>query len=1143
MPSSKLYPSDKDVSGAPYYDDYDSTKEYVKILALPGRVEQAREFSQIQEIVRDHLGRLGDTIHGNGKIISGCVLTVKDKKATLSAGRIYLDGLVRYTRPCELTIAGVGAEIIAAKVETSLITEHDDSSLRDPAQNYVNYGQPGAHRIKQSVVFSVETSASTSEGTTPIYALNNGEIVKSESSSDSNSLLYETLARRTYDENGSYKVDGLELRDRYESNATDQILISVTQGKAYVNGYEVTKPASTTVPIKFSKATRSVLNEPKIYSTGNKIYNLNNSPAKELKSVLAVVKVTEQVSRGSIAGGLDFLANHPVVRIIEVKSASKTYQSGVDYQLSNDGVDWSLTGGSEPPVGSSYEVTYTYNCEMLIGTDVELLNEHNPAGNAINSKIKLLNDSKLPVQGTTMLVDYDYYLARKDLIVLDQNGIYTVYEGVPDVERLCESPINQDNTKLVIGTVLVGSGYSDENADQVLKTVQLVTSDAIRLSQDNLYNLKKRVDNLEYDISLTDLDKSAIEGQSATNLKGILTDGFIGVTKADTTHSDFDCCIDLDHQELTLPVSQNILKLMANMSSSESTARKFGSLFMAPYTDKVVLSQTLATKSFLVNPYAVYAPMAIVQLSPDVDNWIDTDKVIVNNSKTSSATLRRWWYHRGERWAESERQKWLQLTGTTGEQLGTAAYDSSSSATNTSTVLDEALMYMRQTEVQVSGSNFLPNSNNLACYFNDTKIPLTPTGTTTAGSEAGTVRSDAEGKFTAKFTVLKNTPCGTVSVVISNSNNRGSAMYTAQGRRQVIQETVLTSRTVVNPYDPLAQAFMVDKQVILTKVGLYFSTKDPAKSVVVQIRNMVNGYPGVLVYDEVVVESANVKVSDNASEETIVNFNQPVICNPGEQYCICILSDSNQYEMWVANLGEKDVQSGNFVTTQPYTAGVMFSSSNSMTWTAHQASDLKFNIYRAEYTGQEGTLVFNDVTTTNMNRLLLAAQSIDLQNLGISWWYRLKSGDPWLPISTYVDQELASLATTVQVKVILPSNSTSSPILSGDTINLISFNEKSTGTYLSRTVAFDSTYNKVAVSVEAYKPSGTEFKIYISSDGNSWTELDSPTTTPVDETYVRYSYTKSVSPVKTYKVKIVMSTGNPLARPKLRKLINIMRME
>lgn len=53
------------VSQSPYYDRYDSVdsehrKEgYTRVLAIPGRAEQASEFNEIQSIQEDYLSRIG----------------------------------------------------------------------------------------------------------------------------------------------------------------------------------------------------------------------------------------------------------------------------------------------------------------------------------------------------------------------------------------------------------------------------------------------------------------------------------------------------------------------------------------------------------------------------------------------------------------------------------------------------------------------------------------------------------------------------------------------------------------------------------------------------------------------------------------------------------------------------------------------------------------------------------------------------------------------------------------------------------------------------------------------------------------------------------------------------------------------------
>ena len=1155
------------LNGAPYYDDYDVKKNYVAIAAIPGRIAQAREFTQAQTILRDHISRLGDALLANGSIISGCSLVINGTSVTITEGSIYLEGLVRDIDSTALTITGIGFERICVKVKQTIVTENEDSSLRDPAQNYENAGQAGAHRIKEVVEFSVARDTDVNQGVT-IYTLSDGELLKVEAQTDTQAYLTETLARRTYDESGSYKVNGLELRDRGLQAATvDGILLSVSDGKAYIKGYEVTKQTSSTLTLDYCTDTRDVRNEPKTFTEGvTTEWNLSHVPARELKSVMAVVRTSETKTRGAgqgswIKGGSDTLNNQPVVSITMVTdNVHGVYTQGVDYQLSGDSVDWSLSG-DEPELGRSYDVVYTYNREMEVGVEVELQNGLDTTDNKYKSKVVWLINNMYPINGSTILIDYDYYLARKDLIVLDQNGMFTIYKGTPNLPRLVESPINQDEGKLVIGTVMINPGYSSMGCDDDLKSLELNTNNTTRLSQLNLQNLKKRVDDLEYDIALSDLDEEAADGESATLLRGIYTDGFIGVSKSDTSHPEFHCCIDIDNAELTLPFSSGINKIKPNLNSLETNISNIGNIYMSPFRNEVAVIQNFATKKMLINPYSVYNAMALIKLNPSVDNWIDSNNITVEKTNAKTTTLRRWWYHRGEAWAESERQKWLSITGTSGEQLGWSKFTGQTVTTTTSTILDEAIMYMRTLDIEVTGSNFNPDADNLTCYFNDIKRNLTPTGTTRTGAEPGTIKADSKGRFTAKFTIPEKSPCGSVTVEISNATNKGTAVYTAQGRKQIIQTTVLTTKITVNPYDPLAQAFQFDEDTVLTQVGLFFANKDSDKNIVVQVRNMVNGYPGTTVYDEVVVESDNIYTSNNGTVETIVKFSQPVYCNANEQYCICLLSDSDEYSMWIATLGEQDVNTKNYVTSQPYVAGVLFSSSNAQTWTAHQDSDLKFKLYKAVYTGETGIILFDVAETNDMNRLLIAAQSLDKLNTGVKWFYRYSTKSTkdmdWMPIETYVDNEIDEVTNNLSLKVEIYPTSSISPMLAGDTVNLISFIEEGIGSYISRTVMLDNPYNTIAVSYEANIPANTEVSVSVNYENpvlsTAWIKLDESNSTcsvvAVDDEFLRYQYIHKVAVPEgktgqtLYAVRIDMASTNPVARPRVRKLMSIMRNE
>ena len=64
-----------DLSIGPYYDDYDITKQYHRVLFRPGYAVQARELTQLQTILQNQVEQFGDNIFKEGSIIKGCNFT------------------------------------------------------------------------------------------------------------------------------------------------------------------------------------------------------------------------------------------------------------------------------------------------------------------------------------------------------------------------------------------------------------------------------------------------------------------------------------------------------------------------------------------------------------------------------------------------------------------------------------------------------------------------------------------------------------------------------------------------------------------------------------------------------------------------------------------------------------------------------------------------------------------------------------------------------------------------------------------------------------------------------------------------------------------------------------------------------------
>lgn len=250
--------------------------------------------------------------------------------------------------------------------------------------------------------------------------------------------------------------------------------------------------------------------------------------------------------------------------------------------------------------------------------------------------------------------------------------------------------------------------------------------------------------------------------------------------------------------------------------------------------------------------------------------------------------------------------------------------------------------------------------------------------------------------------------------VRANASTSAEATYTAKGILETKERTILSTKTaqvvsekvpdstqtvttsstrVVSDtgwYDPLAQTFLVDIDggVFLTDVDLFFSGKDTEVPIKIQIRNVINGYPGpmILPFSEVVKRPSDVNTSSNATAATNFKFRSPVYLQNGTEYALVIISDSAKYKVWIAQAGEVDVNGSGLISSQPY-AGVLFKSQNASTWTADQTQDLKFNLNRAVFdTGSTASLnlinqhvngdTYYDLANINANNIVLPGTSI-----------------------------------------------------------------------------------------------------------------------------------------------------------------------
>ena len=340
-----------------------------------------------------------------------------------------------------------------------------------------------------------------------------------------------------------------------------------------------------------------------------------------------------------------------------------------------------------------------------------------------------------------------------------------------------------------------------------------------------------------------------------------------------------------------------------------------------------------------------------------------------------------------------------------------------------------AIPFVRPRTITITGVGFLPNTRLYPFFDDqDVSAFVTPSSsiytTDTTLVAGGVLKTTASGKIEATFQIPDHRAnssnpkfeTGEVEFRMTSSSvdlragrqgetegpsTAGTVIYTASGILNTEQETVISTRTarvvqtdvsqtrtvvadtrneevavsgsvidpnfrVFNP-DPLAQTFLVEdlQGSFLTKVDLFFVKKDANLPVWVEIRNVVNGYPGqkILPFGTKLLEPSDVNINETTgTTATTFTFDSPIYVSSGQEYCVVVRSNSLQYQVWISQMNELDVSGSNRVVSSQPTLGVLFKSQNDKTWTAVQSQDLKLHLYKAKFSSISGIVQLDNST-------------------------------------------------------------------------------------------------------------------------------------------------------------------------------------
>jgi len=350
------------------------------------------------------------------------------------------------------------------------------------------------------------------------------------------------------------------------------------------------------------------------------------------------------------------------------------------------------------------------------------------------------------------------------------------------------------------------------------------------------------------------------------------------------------------------------------------------------------------------------------------------------------------------------------------------AQSSTITSTRTDLIGSLPIVFMRSRIIKINIVDTKPNTR-LYAFFDGTSIDdlITPAGLI-QGAAAVT---DAQGRLVLDFYIppftfktgsrvfrVQDTPLLSTNIVPGAMVGSASAIYYTQGVLETFKETQDSLRTItmnivgappavvinevttvttdvidsissfsdgsdVGPADPLAQSFFTYGIIggcFVTSLDIFFSTKDNTLPVWVELREVVNGYPGAALVSRFARKSllpTEVAVSSNSSLPTKFKFDIPVYLNENKEYCFVLRTNSMAYHVFTSQMGAKSIENTLTIFEQPH-LGSMFKSQNNSTWTAEQSEDIKFTLYQAVF-DTSSTNSYLTYTAKSVPTLLMGA--------------------------------------------------------------------------------------------------------------------------------------------------------------------------
>lgn len=508
-----------------------------------------------------------------------------------------------------------------------------------------------------------------------------------------------------------------------------------------------------------------------------------------------------------------------------------------------------------------------------------------------------------------------------------------------------------------------------------------------------------------------------------------------------------------------------------------------------PFALQPSLGQPLRTGSMLVNPYRAFDLMpAAVTLTPAIDQWA------------------------------SVQTNWLSPI----TQLVSAG--PSSVSENVVSSAQRPAENLRQIPVRFEARGFGPGEAITGLSFDGIDV------------SNGALAANAQGVVSGSFNIPAGIRSGAKRFSLRGAGGvQGEATFTGSGFLRVETRQVVTTVARAR-IDPLAQTFTPADFLQLAAVDLWFTARGTSR-VLVQIREVQLGVPTRTILGETQLSPVELQLGGAATRAT---FTRPVPLDAGTEYALVVLCDDATTALALAELGKFDPTAQAYYTSQGFNVGVLLSSANASTWTAHQDKDMAFRLHAARCSATQHLV---DLGSCNVDAatdlLLLSLIETPQAAARVDYTLALPDGSHVTVADGQPLRLPAPLTGAVGITARLAGAERCSPVLHPG-IQLVAAKVGANGDYISRAINAGNN-SRVRVIFDALMPGGSSVVAAVadaSADASIeayWVNAANTKAVPMGDGWVEMQNELANISAAAVRVRLRL-TGSSSARPRVRNL-------